>query len=246
MPLARMPENPLIFFTDRPSDSPYIERVWRSRSERGGVFHSIAACHWEMVVSRVAGQSYFTVRGPETAVSLADLPAHGEWFAIRFRLGTYMPALRPGQLRNCNAVTLPDATSRSFWLNGSAWEYPTFENAEVFVHRLVRAGLIGVDPWIRRALDHEPTPGSVRTLERRFWHATGLTRGAVHQIDRAREATLRLRQGASIMEVAHTAGYYDQAHLIRSLRRFIGQTPTEIAQGRRQLSFLYNTGTGAE
>jgi hypothetical protein len=32
-----------ILFDDRPSDSPFIERVWRCHSERGGLFYSIAA-----------------------------------------------------------------------------------------------------------------------------------------------------------------------------------------------------------
>lgn len=219
--------------------------MWHSRSEAGGWFSSIATPHWEMVVSRVEGQISLTVRGPETVASTVALPAHGEWFAIRFRLGTCMPALLPGRLRDCNAVTLPPAGRRSFWLNGSAMDYPTFENAEVFVNRLVRAGTIATDPLVMRALRGAPVAGSVRTLERRFRQVTGLTHGAVRQIERARTATLLLRRGVALMDVAHATGYYDQAHLIRSLRRFVGQTPTEIAQARRQLSFLYNTGPGA-
>jgi len=39
--------------------------------------------------------------------------------------------------------------------------------------------------------------------------------------------------------VVHETGYYDQAHLTRSLQRFIGQTPARIAQGNEQLSLLY-------
>ncbi len=96
----------LITFVDRPSDSPFIERVWRSHSERAGVFHSIAACHWEMVVTRLEGKTSLTVRGPETVATMADLPAYGEWFAIRFKLGTFMPLLPPGFLRNRNARDL--------------------------------------------------------------------------------------------------------------------------------------------
>ena len=120
----------LLVFDDRPSDSPFVERIWRSHSERAGTFHSIAACHWEMVVTRHEGKTSLTVRGPETRATMADCPAYGEWFAIRFELGTFMPLLRPGDLRDRNDVTLPGATTRSFWLNGSAWEYPDFENAE--------------------------------------------------------------------------------------------------------------------
>jgi hypothetical protein len=41
---------------------------------------------------------------------------------------------------------LPDATGHSFWLRGSAWEYPTFSNAETLVSRLARQGLIVRNP----------------------------------------------------------------------------------------------------
>ena len=39
-------------------------------------------------------------------------------------------------------ANLPEATSTSFWLSGSAWQFPTYENAETFVDRLVRDGLL--------------------------------------------------------------------------------------------------------
>ena len=54
----------LIRFTDRPSDSPYIERVWCSHSDHSGVFHSMAAVNWGVVVTRLKGKVSLTVRGP--------------------------------------------------------------------------------------------------------------------------------------------------------------------------------------
>jgi len=41
-----------------------------------------------MVVTRHEGRTSLTVRGPETRATTADFPAYGEWFAIRFKLGT--------------------------------------------------------------------------------------------------------------------------------------------------------------
>jgi len=181
--------NSFLIFDDRPSDSPFVERIWRSRSERTGKFHSIAACHWEIVVTRHDGKTSLTVRGPETKATTADCPAHGEWFAIRFRLGTFMPLLRPADLRDRNDVTLPNATSRSFWLNGSMWEYPNFENAETFVKRLVHDGLIAEDRSVSAVLRGQPQALTTRTEQRRFLQVTGMTRGAIHQIERARYAT---------------------------------------------------------
>jgi hypothetical protein len=230
-----------LIFGDRPSDSPFVERIWRSHSERGGTFHSIAACHWEMVVTRYEGRTSLTVRGPESKATTADCPADGEWFAIRFKLGTFMPLLRPDELRDRNDVTLSDATSRSFWLNGSAWAYPDFENAETFVGQLVRAGLIAVDHSVEAALCSQPPERTLRTTQRHILHATGLTHSTIRQIERARHATNLLKQGVSILSAVYEAGYYDQAHLTRSLKRFIGQTPAQIIRAEQQLSFLYNT-----
>ena len=230
-----------IVFEDRPSDSPFVERVWRCWSERAGTFQSIAACHWEMVVTRHEGQTSLTVRGPETRASRADCPADGEWFAIRFKLGTFMPRLRPGDLRDRNDVTLPGGSSRSFWLEGSAWDYPDFENAESFVERLVRGGWIASDPCVGAALRGRARERTTRTVERRFLQATGMTQGTVRQIERARHAANLLRQGVPILDAVEGAAYYDQAHLTRSLKRWIGQTPAQIRRAEQQLSFLYKT-----
>jgi AraC-like DNA-binding protein len=230
-----------IIFEDRPSDSPFVERVWRCHSERGGTFRSMAASHWEMVVTRHKGKTVLTVRGPETKATTADCPADGEWVAIRFKLGTFMPLLPARNLRDHQDVNLPQATSRSFWLNGSAWEYPGFENAETFVKRLVRAGVVALDPSVNLALQGQPRQQSLRSVQRHFLQATGLTYSIIRQIERARQATNLLKQGVSILDTVHQARYFDQAHLTRSLQYFIGQTPGQIIRAEAQLSFLYNT-----
>lgn len=230
----------LITFADRSSDSPFVERVWRSYSGRAGVFHSMAGAHWNIVVTRLEGRTSFTVRGPETKATLADCPGHGEWFGIHFKLGTFMPLMRSSDLRDRNDVTLPNATGRSFWLNGSAWEFPDFDNAETFVKRLVRAGLIVTDRTVESAVRGEMQNVTARTEQRHVARVTGLTLGTICQIERARRATLLLQRGTPVLDVVYEAGYYDQAHLTRSLRRFVGQTPARIARGEEQLSLLYN------
>ena len=228
-------------FEDRPSDSPIVERVWRSRSERGGRFVSIAATNFEIAVTRVGGRTSLTLRGPETKATMIECPPEGEWLGIRFRLGTFMPSLMPEGLRDHNDVTLPDASSRSFWLNGSAWEYPDFDNAESFVARLVQKGLVTREPAVDAVMRNEPSAQSLRTAQRHFLRATGLTHRTVQQIERARHATNLLRQGASILDTVYDAGYFDQAHLTRSLKLLVGQTPAEVARRTAQLSFLYKT-----
>ena len=228
---------------ERPSDSSFVERVWRSHSERTGTFLSQAKSCWEIVVTKHEGQTMLTVRGPETkATLLGDCPADGEWLGIRFKPGTFMPHLPARDLVDAT-VTLPLATSKSFWLGGSAWQFPDYNNADTFVDRLVREGLLVREPVVGEALQGHLKDLSLRSVQRRFLQAAGVTQSAARQIERARYATILLKQGVSILDTIHEAGYFDQPHLTRSLKYFIGQTPAQImCQSQpEQLSFLYKT-----
>jgi methylphosphotriester-DNA--protein-cysteine methyltransferase len=69
---------------------------------------------------------------------------------------------------------------------------------------------------------------SPRSVQRRFLRATGLTYGALTQIERAHEATALLEKGTPILDVVDQVGYADQPHLTRSLNRLMGRTPAEI------------------
>jgi hypothetical protein len=152
-----------------------------------------------------------------------------ECFGIRFSAGTFMPQLTTTNFVN-NVTFLPEASSKSFWLNGSAWEFPTFENAETFVNRLVREELLVSDPVINSVLCDQPQGMSFSTVRRRFLRATGLTAGTVRQIERAHHAAALLKRGVSILDAVDEAGYFDQPHLTRSLKRYLGQTPAQIAR----------------
>jgi len=215
---------------ERPSDSSFVQAVWRNESERAESFISTAGTHWEMVWMRHRDQYTFTVRGPETKATPADLPADAEWLGITFKLGTFLPDFPPGSLLDREDVKLPEATRRSFWLGGSTWEFPTYENADTFVDRLVRTELLVRDPLVEDVLHEVPLDLSPRALQYRFQRATGLTRKAVQQIQRAWQAAALLEQGTPILEAAYQLGYFDQAHLTNSLRRYMGQTPAQISQ----------------
>ncbi len=210
----------------RSSRSPLVETTWQTRSKPEETFISVAATHWEMVVTRQRGAARLTVRGPETRATTVPIPQDAEFFGIQFSVGTFMPGLPPGRLVD-RTVTLP-AAGRSFWLDGSAWELPHSDTADVFVDRLVRAGLLVHDPIVAEALHGDVERLSTRSLERRVARATGLSRGAMGRIRRAERAVDLLSRGVPASEVAHRTGYADQPHLTRSLRRFVGQTPSQI------------------
>lgn len=213
---------------ERPSESPFVQTIWRSQSERPDSFISTAAIHWEMVLMRHQGVTSIVVRGPETKASPAPVPAEAEWLGITFKLGTFMPLLLPSNVLDRRDADLPQASSQSFWLHGSAWEFPTYENADSFVARLEREGLLTHDPVVDAVRNSHPQDLSPRAVQYRFLRATGLTQNTIQQIERARRAVDLLKNGMPILDTVDEAGYFDQSHLTNGLKRFIGQTPAQI------------------
>lgn len=233
----------IIFDEDRPSGSPVVERIWRCHSEGTIPFLSIAQSRCELVFTRLHGKITLTVRGPETkATPLGDCPADGEWLGIRLRLGAFLPHLPASRLVN-TAMALEASSRAIFWLGGTRWQVPDYGNADTFVDWLVRAGLLFHEPLVEAVLQGQLNDRSLSTIQRRFLRATGITQSTVRQIERARYATLLLQRGASILDVTYEAGYFDQPHLTRSLKHFIGQTPAQIQEKSRpeQMPFLYKT-----
>jgi hypothetical protein len=217
----------------RASDSPFVQMVWHTQSEGTGSFISPAAIHWDMLLMRYRGKTTFTVQGPETKATCASLPADAEWLGLTFKLGTFMPHLPPTRLLDKHDVNLPEATGKSFWLYGSAWEFPTYKNADTFVNRLVRTGLLVRDPLVDDVMQDHPPDLSPRALQYRFRQATGLTHKTVQQIQRARQAATQLEQGYPILDTVYQFGYFDQSHLTNSLRHYIGQTPMQISRAHQ-------------
>jgi hypothetical protein len=159
---------------------------------------------------------------------------------------------------------LPEASSGSFWLKGSVWQFPDFENIDTFLDRLARREVLTYDPVVHAALEQESgisgqrldalahdnavckrqigtttrltvpdnhlSELAPRTVRHRFRHATGLTQTYIRQMQRAQQAVALLQQGTSIPDTVYELGYFDQPHLTRSLKRFIGTTPAQIAR----------------
>ncbi len=227
---------------ERPSSSPFVERIWHGQTREAGRFISVAASHWEMVVWKEDDDLHLAVRGPETHATVVPVPKNSESFGVIFSLGTHMPHLPIDELVD-QSIVLPKAGKHSFWLKGAEWELPTFENMDTFVERLVREEIVSREMLVTDALKGHKHDVSLRTAFRRFLYATGMTKGTVYQIERARHATLLLQNGMSILDTIDAAGYYDQPHLTRSLKRFIGQTPAVLLDNEKSeaMSFLYKT-----
>lgn len=225
-----------IFFEERPSDSPLIEQIWRSSSTTTGSFISTANVYWMMVVWRYQGETHVTIRGPETVASSAYTLEHGfnddemNFLGIVFKPGIFMPHLPPGIVADRNDIILPKGAGKSFWLYGSTWELPTFDNVDTFITRLTRTDMLVQDPFVAAALQGQPAGLTERAIQKRFLRATGISHKLFRQIERANEAFRMLQGRASILDTVYSLGYFDQPHLTHSLKRFMGQTPTQITR----------------
>lgn len=214
-------------FEERPSDSPFVERVWSTQSDRAGSFISISTICWSIVISTCKGRIATSIHGPETGATSKDFPAELEWFGIDFKPGTFMPHIPPSSIMD-GCITLPEASGQSFWLGRSVWQFPNFENADTFVNRLVRENLLMCDPVVNAINQGKSPTMSLRTVQYRVQRSTGLSQRTIRQIERARYAASLLKRGVSILDTVYEAGYSDQPHLTRSLKHFIGYTPAEI------------------
>jgi AraC-like DNA-binding protein len=226
----------------RLSDSPYVERIWRTQSANSSLFTSLAFSNWFIVLWKQQGKNNIAIHGPETRAIVAEIPEYADFLGIVFKHGTFMPDFPISNLVN-SEIALPEAASQSFWLNGSAWQFPDFNNIDTFINRLVKHGLLVRESIVDAAIYGQIPDLSSRSIQRRILRTTGLTYNTIRQIERARRAAILLQEGTSILDTVFQTGYADQSHLTRSFKHFIGQTPTRIADisKRDQLSFLFKT-----
>jgi hypothetical protein len=211
----------------RASDSPYVEAVMHGRTAGNGTTIRPAECHWHMVLARFQGETRMLVVGPWTLTDVLPFTEGAELLWIKLKIGAFMPGRPTIKLLN-SETPLPTATNRSFWLQGSTWQFPNFENADTFVSRLVRDDVLAWDPIVDAVLHQQPLQLAPRTIRHHFLRATGLSYNQIYQVKRAQRAEALLRQGTSILDTVEAAGYSDQPHLTRALKHWLGYTPAQI------------------
>jgi AraC-like DNA-binding protein len=214
-----------------------VVRTWSAACDGRTRFNSIAKVNPMIAFARIGGITTVHLRGPETQATPATCPSGAEFFGAELRIGAYLPMFPPARIANLRDGLLPTLSDGRILIDNRAWEMPTPQNLDVFVDRLERAGLLVFDPLVEE-LRHVDTVRNVpeRTAQSRFVRAVGLSRRKLQVIERAHRAAGLLRAGGSIPDVVRDAGYYDQPHLTRALRRLIGQTPAEVARGAQFLA----------
>lgn len=191
---------------------------------------AVASETWGLVFWQADGPPQAAIVGPESRTSAAPVPPEASFVGIQFAVGTSLRIADTASLVD-NGVVLPDVGPRSFWLDGRRWQRPEADDAELLVDHLVRDGALVRDPVVTGVLRGDRSSVSPRTVERRFRAAAGLTRGAVAQIERVRTAAGMLTGGTPVDDVVQQLGYYDEPHLARMLRRYVGRSARQLRTG---------------
>jgi len=213
--------------TIRPADSPFVQAVTRWVIGTADRDRAVPDGTWDIVVLKQDGRTNVLLAGQTThAVPLQFNPGD-EILTISFKASAFLTFIPAGEL--LDRGILLTKTRGGFQLAVDVFEIPTFDNAEDFVRSLVKKDHICQDEVVEALLADQSPAYSLRSLQRRFLWATGMTHNAYHQIQRARQAAVLLQSGNPASAAAFTAGYADQPHMSRSLKQILGHTPTEIA-----------------
>lgn len=191
---------------------------------------AVAAARWGLVFWRHQGRSFAAITGPESKTSTAPVPEGAAFVGIEFALGTSLRTIPTSSLVD-GGVGLPDTARKTFRLDSTRWEIPGADDAEALVASLTRSEVVVRDPVVAEILAGRRPATSVRTAERRFQATTGLSRTAIRQIERVREAAALLSAGGATADVISKLDYYDEPHLARALRRYVGRTARQLREG---------------
>jgi hypothetical protein len=215
---------------------PLVQRVWSANCDAATGFTSAAKASSMIAFARSAGRVTVHLRGPETTGTSLSCPEGWEFFGVELRLGAYLPLHPPSGLTDLNDALLPTLPGDRILLDDRDWEMPTEQNVDVFLDRLVRAGLLIFDPLVD-AIRHGERPRgmSERIAQIRFRRAVGISHRKLVSIEQAQHAAQLIATGGSPADVVTVGGYYDQPQLARAMRWATGHTPGELRSG---ISFL--------
>lgn len=213
-------------FISRLSDSPFIRQVWQAQFTGDGQLSVTADGTWDIVFSEHNDKVTCLITGPTTKVNTYNYYKNQWALGIQFKEGTYLLGMPAREVINANRSVAAEQGTIS--LKGHVFTVPTYENAEQFVQQLCNFKLLARDVVIEQTLQKKDTTTPVRSIQRHFIATTGIPLSRHQQIMRAQKAAQLLRIGMAITAVVHECGYYDQAHLNRSIKQFLGTTPQRL------------------
>lgn len=200
--------------------------------------------------------------GPSSQVTLLETTGAVDWIGVRFRPEAAQRALGMAPDLLLDRIVPADEIGVGLApsvLDELASTADLDARAARFSARLLPAIETSLDPlvtfarqWIERTEGMSTTDDvarragvSVRTLQRRFHVATGLTPKRYGRLVRFGAVMRRLaaRPRASTWRSILESGYYDQSHFLRDFRHFVGVPPAQYWEGHPELSLAIMGGS---
>lgn len=211
--------------TRRNSPHPLIDTIWTTQNIDDGVYSATPDGSWDLIVLiQPDGSQSMMITGQATKPMDVPYQKGTRSVVISFARGAYMPLYEGERLVNSFEL-LPNADAKHFVIGEHTFRFPTFENAEQLVDELISAKILLADPVIHAGASWA---ASKRSQQRHFANKTGLTEKSFKQIERAKNAVKQLQKGERPSDVAANAGYSDQPHLARSLKKIMGVKPSDV------------------
>ena len=212
----------------RQSESPYIDTVWRSVALSDGSYLATPDGSWDLIaVVKADGTRMVFITGQATKAERLNYKAGEESVVIQFAAGAYLLDFKGAPFTD-SFIMLPLPDDTHFELAGQVFSWPTFENAEELIADMVQRGVLANDVLVDGMLHGTPKAASKRSVERHFKTTTGLSPKKLADIRRAQEAVRMLKTGKDPSAAAAEAGYYDQPHLSKSLKRLMDSLPSDV------------------
>jgi AraC-like DNA-binding protein len=207
----------------------FIETVWKTHNLSDGIYTATPDAAWDLILAiNPDGSKFVFIAGQATKPSDIPYKANSSSVVISFIPGAYMPAY-PGDTMLDSIEMLPNFDDEHFMLAGHTFAFPTYENAEELVDKLVNLRILKLDTIVDVATRSTKKPAlSERAIQRHFTRTTGLTHKYLSQIQRAKDAVRMLQQGKKPIDVAMEMGYTDQAHLSKSLKKIMRKKPSDV------------------
>jgi hypothetical protein len=222
-------------YEEKPAGSTKVDVIWRTEDLTDGVYMAAADGSWDMIFTTTK-ESEVTVRlsGPSTTTTPVYYKKGNKNIGMRLRQGVFFTHIPTSEVVDVTE-TLPMLSKTTFLLGGHVLEVPTYETFDSFVAELEDKELLSEDPIVRAVLEGKKYGASLRSVQRRFGQAIGMTPAYIMQIERAWQAVELLKLGIPIVEVVHELGYSDQAHLNKSVKKMTGYTPRQTAKRKEPL-----------
>lgn len=215
--------------TRRDSSHPLIDTVWATKNLEDGVYVATPDGSWDLIVLvQPDGSKSMMLTGQATKPMNVPYKKGTNSVVISFAPGAYTPAYPSKKLVDSFEM-LPSKDADHFALADHIFAYPTFEAAEELVEQMIAVGILLADPIVYGASRGVPKASSSRSEQRHFVENTGLRPKDFAQIERAQEAVRQLKKGKKPRDVAADAGFADQPHLAKSLKKIMGARPSDVS-----------------